>query len=209
MGRALMVGRGPTGAGLPLVLPILVVLAARSCRAQKGWLVGDSGANLTELTAATRRPTRPPPLVPSSAVRSRRCLHVSVHRRGGKSTTLRCCRPTKLRGGKPPYTAVDMDAELRTVHAAVMRACLAQRNRANRFGSNREYRVHLVETVARLTFFFFFCWENIKISGPLSASYLFLPLIVLNWQSWKCSLGCQLLWLPKKSSQFGSSWPPF
>ncbi|XP_075870753.1 discoidin, CUB and LCCL domain-containing protein 2 isoform X2 [Nelusetta ayraudi] len=36
MGRAVMVGRGPTGAGLPLVLPILIVLAARSCRAQKG-----------------------------------------------------------------------------------------------------------------------------------------------------------------------------
>lgn len=46
MGRAVMVGRGPTGAGLPLVLPILIVLAAPSCRAQKGWLV-DSGANLT------------------------------------------------------------------------------------------------------------------------------------------------------------------
>lgn len=36
MGRAVMVGRGPTGAGV-LVLPILVILAARSCRAQKGW----------------------------------------------------------------------------------------------------------------------------------------------------------------------------
>ena len=31
-----MVGRGPTGAGV-LVLSILVVLAAESCRAQKGW----------------------------------------------------------------------------------------------------------------------------------------------------------------------------
>lgn len=36
MGRAVMVGRGPTGAGV-LVLPILIILTAESCRAQKGW----------------------------------------------------------------------------------------------------------------------------------------------------------------------------
>lgn len=36
MGRAVMVGRGPTGAGV-LVLSILIVLTTESCRAQKGW----------------------------------------------------------------------------------------------------------------------------------------------------------------------------
>lgn len=36
MGRAVMVGRGPTGAGV-LVLSILIILTAESCRAQKGW----------------------------------------------------------------------------------------------------------------------------------------------------------------------------
>lgn len=36
MGRAVMVGRGPTGAGV-LVLSILIILTTESCRAQKGW----------------------------------------------------------------------------------------------------------------------------------------------------------------------------
>lgn len=36
MGRAVMVGRGPTGAGV-LVLSILIILTAEGCRAQKGW----------------------------------------------------------------------------------------------------------------------------------------------------------------------------
>lgn len=36
MGRAVMVGRGPTGAGV-LVLSILIILTTEGCRAQKGW----------------------------------------------------------------------------------------------------------------------------------------------------------------------------
>ena len=36
MGRAVMVGRGPTGAGV-LVLSILINLTTEGCRAQKGW----------------------------------------------------------------------------------------------------------------------------------------------------------------------------
>lgn len=36
MGRAVMVGRGPTGAGV-LVLSVLIVLTAEGCRGQKGW----------------------------------------------------------------------------------------------------------------------------------------------------------------------------
>lgn len=36
MGRVVMVGRGPTGAG-GLVLSILVILTTEGCRAQKGW----------------------------------------------------------------------------------------------------------------------------------------------------------------------------
>lgn len=70
----------------------------------------------------------------------------------------------------------------------VMRACLALRNRANRFWRTESIECTSVGTVARLTAVL--GWEKIKVSGPLSV----LPSL-FNWQSWKCSLGCQLLWL--------------
>lgn len=104
MGRAVMVGRGPTGAGLPLVLPILIVLAARSCRAQKGWLV-DSGANPNLTNMQPHGGPRAPPPLPSlpsfnGTVVLCCCLHVSVHCWGGKYGAVVFCRPIKTDGRK-------------------------------------------------------------------------------------------------------------
>lgn len=116
MGRALMVGRGATGARLPLVLPILVVLAARSCRAQKGWwqMAEITEQNRTEPNEARQHGGPRAPLngklaPPSFAYRS-------------TSTALCCCRPDTRQevvvvvvvGRKLPYMAV----WARTVHTA-------------------------------------------------------------------------------------------
>ncbi|KAG7503796.1 hypothetical protein JOB18_045092 [Solea senegalensis] len=54
MGRAVMVGRGPTGAEVLLVLSILVILTAENCRAQKGdgcgpSVLGPSSGTLSSL----------------------------------------------------------------------------------------------------------------------------------------------------------------
>lgn len=132
MGRALMVGRGATGARLPLVLPILVVLAARSCRAQKGWwqMAEITEQNRTERSAATRRPTRPTQRQASAAF-----LRVSVHKYG--AVLLPSRHKTRGSGGggggeeATLHGCVGEDGSHRC-RRPVMRACLAQRNRPNR-----------------------------------------------------------------------------
>lgn len=60
MGRALMVGRGPTGAGL-FVLPVLLILTAEGCAAQKGdgcgpSVLGPSSGTLSSLGYPTTYP---------------------------------------------------------------------------------------------------------------------------------------------------------
>lgn len=56
MGRAVMVGRGPTGAGV-LVLSILIILTTEGCRAQKGWW--HTAAATTGGTECNRSDMRP------------------------------------------------------------------------------------------------------------------------------------------------------
>lgn len=54
MGRAVMVGRGRTGAGV-LVLSILIILTAEDCRAQKGWCLSAAvTCNRWRVAAGTR-----------------------------------------------------------------------------------------------------------------------------------------------------------
>lgn len=143
MGRAVMVGRGPTGAGLPLVLPILIVLAARSCRAQKGWLVN---SGLTQLTAATRRSTLP------LKVWQCCCFHMSVHCWGKYGALL--LSSGKIEGGLP-YMAVPRtwsSARFTPLAAAAPSCGHVWRSETGQTGSksNRESRVSSAPRWGRL-----------------------------------------------------------
>lgn len=134
MGRAVMVGRGPTGAGA-LFLSILIILTADGCRAQKGWWHGcrDTwGGGMGDrveprLRAATRRFTVRLQAWRSWMMRSgsaRCCCAISVkpalHGRvyvENRSASTACRRPSRfLFNGVKPVEPVEKEPRLWSVN---------------------------------------------------------------------------------------------
>lgn len=91
--------------------------------------------------------------------------------------------------------AVVEDVELHTVYAAAAPSCgHVWRCETGQTGSE-EPRVSSAPRWGRLLAWLLFLAGKDESFGASLSLVPVLPPFLFNWQSWKCSLGCQLLWL--------------